>query len=112
MIVPLEKFVAFTLAPVLLLIWSTTPDLWTRLSLSAAYVGEEPSHLLVLLGNLPVCAHGLVATGGKVVKSLTSNDLALPSPSFDLAASPEDFATKVSPPLSYPAPKGRLFKLL
>ncbi|KAJ9085196.1 hypothetical protein DSO57_1016349 [Entomophthora muscae] len=67
-------------------------------SQSSLRSGSGLSNLLVLLGNLPGCAHGLVATGGKVIKSLTSDDLALPSPSFDLAAWPDDFAAQVSPP--------------
>ncbi|KAJ9080141.1 hypothetical protein DSO57_1028095, partial [Entomophthora muscae] len=64
-IAPFVKFVVFTLPPVLFLIWSTTPDLWNCLFLSTSYVGEDSSHLLLFLG-------------GKLVKSLTSNDLELP----------------------------------
>ncbi|KAJ9071745.1 hypothetical protein DSO57_1033955 [Entomophthora muscae] len=59
-------------------------------------MGEDPSHLLVLLGNLPCCAHGLVATEEKLVKSLTSDDLELSSPCSDFAVFPEVFVAKES----------------
>ncbi|KAJ9048026.1 hypothetical protein DSO57_1039100 [Entomophthora muscae] len=89
MIAPIFKFVVFTLAPIFLLIWSTTPDFWDHLSLSASYVGENPFHLLLFLGDLPGQAHGLAVAGGKVVKSLTINNLELPLPISELEVSPK-----------------------
>ncbi|KAJ9052953.1 hypothetical protein DSO57_1029032 [Entomophthora muscae] len=63
-----------------MLLWSTLPDLWSKISSSVQLVGEDPSSLL----NLP---SGLLFSGEAVVKSLTCNNLdsdvvdyALPAP--------------------------------
>ncbi|KAJ9087602.1 hypothetical protein DSO57_1031517, partial [Entomophthora muscae] len=53
MIFPIFKFVIFTLALVLLLIWSTSPELWGHISFSASLAEEDPSQFLSLLENLP-----------------------------------------------------------
>ncbi|KAJ9060353.1 hypothetical protein DSO57_1031723 [Entomophthora muscae] len=52
---------------------------------------------LLSLGNLPGQAHGLATEGGKVVQSLTSNDLEFPFPRSELVVSPKIFVSKVSP---------------
>ncbi|KAJ9063524.1 hypothetical protein DSO57_1000102 [Entomophthora muscae] len=41
MLVPIVKFVAFTLVPVLVMIWTTSPDLWSRISYSFQHVGTN-----------------------------------------------------------------------
>ncbi|KAJ9079885.1 hypothetical protein DSO57_1030816 [Entomophthora muscae] len=63
MILPALKFVVFSLAPFLLLLWSTSPDLWGKISLSARLSLGPPS--------------GLLFSGEAVVKSLTCDDLDL-----------------------------------
>ncbi|KAJ9084349.1 hypothetical protein DSO57_1025452 [Entomophthora muscae] len=70
-----------------------------RIEPAVLTVREDPSHLLLFLGDLADCAHGLVATGGKLVKSVIIDDLELLSPSSELAVSPEGFLAKVSSPL-------------
>ncbi|KAJ9049277.1 hypothetical protein DSO57_1026337 [Entomophthora muscae] len=75
MLVPLVKFVIFTLAPTLFLIWSTSPKLWTPISSSAYLADEDPSFLLYLLEFLPGKANGLLSTGEPLVCSLTCDDM-------------------------------------
>ncbi|KAJ9066098.1 hypothetical protein DSO57_1012943 [Entomophthora muscae] len=70
MILPAIKSVVFSLAPVSLLLWSTWPDLWVKISSAAQTVGEDPSSLL----NFP---SGLFLSGEAVMKSLTCDDLDL-----------------------------------
>ncbi|KAJ9075752.1 hypothetical protein DSO57_1032673 [Entomophthora muscae] len=70
-LVPLVKFVCFTLAPTLLLIWSTSPKLWTCLFSSAYLAGENLSQLLYLLNDLPGKANFLLSMGENLVCSLT-----------------------------------------
>ncbi|KAJ9089038.1 hypothetical protein DSO57_1016978 [Entomophthora muscae] len=70
MILPALKFVVFSLAPFLLLLWSTSPNLWKKISLSARLVGRDPSSLWDLHS-------GLLFSGEAVVKSLTCDDLDL-----------------------------------
>ncbi|KAJ9074007.1 hypothetical protein DSO57_1010564 [Entomophthora muscae] len=70
MILPVLKFVVFSLAPFLLLLWSTLPDLWSKITSSSWLVGKNPSSLL----NLP---NGLLFSGEAVVKSLTCDNLDL-----------------------------------
>ncbi|KAJ9061264.1 hypothetical protein DSO57_1022319 [Entomophthora muscae] len=57
------------------LVWSTSPELGLGISSSADLAGECPSHLMVLLDNLPGEAHGLISTGESLVFSLTCNDV-------------------------------------
>ncbi|KAJ9077410.1 hypothetical protein DSO57_1017032 [Entomophthora muscae] len=104
MFFPLLKFVAFALAPVLVIIWSTSPDFWGHLSSLASYVGEDLTHLLHLLEDLPGCAQDLVATGGNLVKSLTCDDPVFSFPNSDHAALPEAGAPMVSPLLEVELP--------
>ncbi|KAJ9085765.1 hypothetical protein DSO57_1010775 [Entomophthora muscae] len=68
MILPVLKFVVFSLAPFLLLLWTTSPNLWYFLSSCARLVRDNPSSLLHFPGELFV-------SGEAVVKSLTCNDL-------------------------------------
>ncbi|KAJ9062039.1 hypothetical protein DSO57_1014893 [Entomophthora muscae] len=68
MILPDLKFVVFSLAPFLLLLWSTSPDLWGKISLYDRLVGRDPSSLW----DLP---SGLLFSGEAVVKSLMCDDL-------------------------------------
>ncbi|KAJ9063178.1 hypothetical protein DSO57_1002911 [Entomophthora muscae] len=69
MILPVLKFVVF-FGPILLLLWSTLPDFWSKITSSAWLVGDNPSSLL----NLP---SGLLLSGEAVMKSLTCNNLDL-----------------------------------
>ncbi|KAJ9082212.1 hypothetical protein DSO57_1006325 [Entomophthora muscae] len=59
MLVPLVKFVVYTLAPALVLIWCTTPDLWGRISHSIHHVGAHPYQFMHLLENIPECCQKL-----------------------------------------------------
>ncbi|KAJ9076474.1 hypothetical protein DSO57_1025858 [Entomophthora muscae] len=70
MILPAIKFVGVSLVPFLLLLWSTLPDLWAKISSSAQLVGGDLSGLL----NFP---NGLLLSREDVVKSLTWYDLDL-----------------------------------
>ncbi|KAJ9081709.1 hypothetical protein DSO57_1011957 [Entomophthora muscae] len=70
MILPALKFVVFSLAPFLLLLWLTLPDLWSNITSSAQLVGDHPSSLL----NFP---SGLLLSGEAAVKSLMCDDLDL-----------------------------------
>ncbi|KAJ9082837.1 hypothetical protein DSO57_1000822 [Entomophthora muscae] len=90
MILPVIKFVAFSLAPFLLLLWSTSPDLWSKISSSVQLASEVPSSLLSLPGNL-------LYSGEAVVKSLTCDDLDLDDDDY---ASPAPVGKKV--PMSAP----------
>ncbi|KAJ9067610.1 hypothetical protein DSO57_1037406 [Entomophthora muscae] len=93
MIIPVIKFVVFSLAPFLLLLWLTSPDLWLCLSSSARLVCDNPSSCL----HLPA---SFLILGEALAKSLTCDNLdlstvdpallapgvekAFPSPSFQL----------------------------
>ncbi|KAJ9055794.1 hypothetical protein DSO57_1039515 [Entomophthora muscae] len=79
MLVPLVKFVAFTLAPALLMIWSTSPDLWGRIANSFLHVGSNPDQLLNMFEDIPAHTQGIYTTSENVVRSLTCNDLDLPT---------------------------------
>ncbi|KAJ9048042.1 hypothetical protein DSO57_1038974 [Entomophthora muscae] len=72
-------------------------DLWGCLSSSASNVGEDLSHLLHLLEDLPGHAQDLVATGGNLVKSLTCDDLVFSSPYSDHVV-PSEAGAPVDPP--------------
>ncbi|KAJ9048535.1 hypothetical protein DSO57_1034203 [Entomophthora muscae] len=81
MILPVIKFAVFTLAPFLLLLWSTSPNLWLRLFSSACLVNDDLSSLLLFPSDI-------LTSREAIVKSLTCNDLdlhstesILPSPS-------------------------------
>ncbi|KAJ9090373.1 hypothetical protein DSO57_1003109 [Entomophthora muscae] len=91
MILPVIKFVVFLLAPFLLLLWSTSPDLWSRLSSSAQLASAAPSSLLILPGSL-------LYSGEAVVKSLTCDDLDLEVLNHASSA-PASEEVPMSPPL-------------
>ncbi|KAJ9050412.1 hypothetical protein DSO57_1014635 [Entomophthora muscae] len=82
MILPALKFVVFSLALFLLLLWTTSPDLWGKISLSARLVDRDPSSLW----DLP---SGLLFSGEAVVKSLMCNDLDLDTADHTLSVSEE-----------------------
>ncbi|KAJ9056478.1 hypothetical protein DSO57_1032658, partial [Entomophthora muscae] len=77
MLVPILKFVVFTLLPALLFIWSTSLDLWERISSSVLIVSNNPSHLLYLAEDLPGRAQDFITSSEHLVKSLTCDDLDL-----------------------------------
>ncbi|KAJ9062359.1 hypothetical protein DSO57_1011708 [Entomophthora muscae] len=62
MLASLTKFVVFTLAPILVMIWTTIPDLWDLISFSLHHVGDNPDHFLNLFANVPGCSQDLLAT--------------------------------------------------
>ncbi|KAJ9083753.1 hypothetical protein DSO57_1031566 [Entomophthora muscae] len=68
MILPVLKFVVFSLGPFLLLLWTTSPDLWACLSSFTCLAGNNPYSLL----HLPT---ELFTSGKDVVKSLTCDNL-------------------------------------
>ncbi|KAJ9061904.1 hypothetical protein DSO57_1016138 [Entomophthora muscae] len=88
MLVPFAKFVVFTLAPALVMIWCTTPDLWGRISHSFHHVGANSDQLLHTFGDLPGRAQDILTTSKNVVRSLTCDDLELVSPDPSPSASP------------------------
>ncbi|KAJ9076552.1 hypothetical protein DSO57_1025064 [Entomophthora muscae] len=92
MILPVLKFVVFSLALFLLLLWLTLPDLWSKITSSAQLVGDHPSSLL----NFP---SGLLLSGEAVVKSLTCDDLDLNIVDYILPSTKGD-KTSVPPPFS------------
>ncbi|KAJ9050399.1 hypothetical protein DSO57_1014623 [Entomophthora muscae] len=92
MLLPVIKFVVFSLAPFLLLLWSTSPDLWFCLSSSGRLVGDNPSSLL----HLPT---SFLISGEALVKSLTCDNLDLSSADPALLAPVVDVRIDNSPPL-------------
>ncbi|KAJ9062750.1 hypothetical protein DSO57_1007409 [Entomophthora muscae] len=100
MILPVLKFVMFPLAPLIILLWTTAPDLWLPFSTSSCLVGNNPSSFLHLPGELLVL-------GEKIVKSLTCDNLefsvedyAVPAPALEVVlASPVLSLDKENPAL-------------
>ncbi|KAJ9058481.1 hypothetical protein DSO57_1011857 [Entomophthora muscae] len=90
MILPALKFVAFSLAPFLLLLWSTSPDLWGKISSLACLVGSNPASLW----DLP---SSLLFSREVVVKSLTCDNLDLDVVELALPSSEE--VVPPTPPL-------------
>ncbi|KAJ9054151.1 hypothetical protein DSO57_1017626 [Entomophthora muscae] len=86
MLLPLLRSVAFTLAPVLVLIWSTFPDLLRWIASSAYQIGDNPSKLFHLWENLPSQVQGLLVGDENVVKSLTCDNIDLFSSELVLKA--------------------------
>ncbi|KAJ9063209.1 hypothetical protein DSO57_1002507 [Entomophthora muscae] len=74
------------MAPTLLLIWSTSPELWDQISFSAYLAGENPSQKMYLLDDLPGKANVLLFTGENLVHTLTCNNVKYVMPT-DLSAS-------------------------
>ncbi|KAJ9080930.1 hypothetical protein DSO57_1019739 [Entomophthora muscae] len=77
MLVPFVKFVVYTLAPALVLIWCTTQDLWGFISHSIHHVGANPYQFINLLENFPKRAQDIFATSENVVRSMTCDNLEL-----------------------------------
>ncbi|KAJ9081001.1 hypothetical protein DSO57_1019067 [Entomophthora muscae] len=90
MILPVLKFVVFFLAPFFLLIWTTSPDLWSHIFSSACLVGDNTSSLLQL-------PSGLLISGEALVKILTCNDLDLHASDHTLLAPVIEEASASSP---------------
>ncbi|KAJ9060329.1 hypothetical protein DSO57_1031928 [Entomophthora muscae] len=109
---PSSQFVIFSLAPVLVFICTTSPNLWHCLSSSAHKVGDGPSRLLHLLDDLLGQTSNFLSSEEILVKSLivvlprcelrcspTKEPLVAPSPQLaeeipDLCKSPEDGLTR------------------
>ncbi|KAJ9081031.1 hypothetical protein DSO57_1018810 [Entomophthora muscae] len=75
MLEPLAKFVVYTLAPALVMIWCTTPDLWGCISHSFHHVGANPDQFMHILETIPGRAQDILATIENVIRRLTCNDL-------------------------------------
>ncbi|KAJ9053993.1 hypothetical protein DSO57_1019009 [Entomophthora muscae] len=84
MIFPAVKFVVFSLAPFLLLLWSTFPYLRGKFPCLPGFLWDLPSSLLF--------------SGEAVLKSLTCNDLDLDTVDHTLLASKRDVSP--TPPLT------------
>ncbi|KAJ9079995.1 hypothetical protein DSO57_1029737 [Entomophthora muscae] len=104
MILPIIKFAVFTLAPCLILLWTTAPDLWSQFSASTCLVGDNPYSPLRLPGKLLVL-------GETIVKSLTCDDLELsaadftvPTPTLGVASMPTTLGLDKGPPVPLLAP--------
>ncbi|KAJ9071419.1 hypothetical protein DSO57_1037123 [Entomophthora muscae] len=96
MLVPLSKFVVYTLVPALVMIWCTTPDLWGRISHTLCCVGADPGQFMLLLEDIPGRAQDILATSENVVRSLTCDDLKL------TALNPAPLVTPNPTPLPFP----------
>ncbi|KAJ9073302.1 hypothetical protein DSO57_1018017 [Entomophthora muscae] len=90
MILPALKFVVFSLALFLLLLWYTSPDLWGKISSSAHLVGSNPASLW----DLP---SSLLFSREAVVKSLMCDNLDLDV--VELALSSSEEVVPPTPPL-------------
>ncbi|KAJ9054088.1 hypothetical protein DSO57_1018214 [Entomophthora muscae] len=69
------KFVAFTLAPALMMIWTTSPDLWSHVSHSFHHVGSNPSRFVHMFEDLPGRDQDILVTSENIVRSLICDDL-------------------------------------
>ncbi|KAJ9077785.1 hypothetical protein DSO57_1013431 [Entomophthora muscae] len=96
MLVPLIKFVVYTLAPALVLIWCTTPDLWGCISHHIHHVGANLDQYMHLLENIPRRAQDIFATSENVVRSLTCDNLKL--------SALNSFPPMTPSPASFPSP--------
>ncbi|KAJ9062138.1 hypothetical protein DSO57_1013831 [Entomophthora muscae] len=86
MLLPLAKFIIFTLAHTLFLIWSISPELWSQIFSSVYLVGKNPCQLLYFLDNLPEKANSLLSTGENLVQSLTCDNIEFALPTEVLAS--------------------------
>ncbi|KAJ9071944.1 hypothetical protein DSO57_1032231 [Entomophthora muscae] len=98
MLVPLLKFATFPLAPVLVIIWTTFPDLWAQISSSVHYVGDNYTHFMQLFEDIPGRAQDLLVSRKKLVKSLTCDNLKLFH--LDPVSLPPSKVNSPIPPLS------------
>ncbi|KAJ9053373.1 hypothetical protein DSO57_1024762 [Entomophthora muscae] len=85
MILPIIKFAVFTLAPCLILLWTTAPDLWSQFSASARLVGDNPYSLL----RLP---------------ELSTADFTMPALTLEVASMPTTLGLDKGPPVPLLAP--------
>ncbi|KAJ9063106.1 hypothetical protein DSO57_1003635 [Entomophthora muscae] len=69
------KFLVFTLALTLMLIWSTLPELWVHVFSLVQLVRENLGQLLYLLDDLSDSVHFLLSTEKNLVKRLTCDNL-------------------------------------
>ncbi|KAJ9053955.1 hypothetical protein DSO57_1019306 [Entomophthora muscae] len=88
MLVPLVKFVAFTLEPALVMIWSTSPDLWSWITHYFHYIGANPNQFMYTFEDIPGWAPDMLIISENIVRSLTCDDLEFPTPELALSASP------------------------
>ncbi|KAJ9069454.1 hypothetical protein DSO57_1018374 [Entomophthora muscae] len=79
MLVPLAKFVVFTLAPALVMIWSTSPDLWGNISHSFHSIGANPNQFLHIFEDIPRRAQYILTTNENIVRCLVCDELEFPA---------------------------------
>ncbi|KAJ9076472.1 hypothetical protein DSO57_1025855 [Entomophthora muscae] len=91
MILPALKFVVFSLTPFLLLLWITSSNLWDQISSSVCLMGDNPSTLLHLPGELFI-------SGEAVVKSLACDDLGLYVDDYAISAPSLEELLATTPP--------------
>ncbi|KAJ9075896.1 hypothetical protein DSO57_1031307 [Entomophthora muscae] len=92
MILPALKFVVFSLAPFVMLLWTSFLVLWSYISSLVHLVSDDPSSLL----HLP---SGFLISGEALVRSLTCNNLDLYSQdSAFLAPFTEEISVALPPP--------------
>ncbi|KAJ9050492.1 hypothetical protein DSO57_1013946 [Entomophthora muscae] len=75
------------------------PDLWGQISSLAHYVRDNLTQFLQLFEDLSKCAQYLLVTSKNIVKSLTCDNLELPSPDSDLTNLVEGDASVRFPPM-------------
>ncbi|KAJ9082402.1 hypothetical protein DSO57_1004971 [Entomophthora muscae] len=75
MLIPIFKFVIFSVSLVLLFIWSNSPDLWVQISSSVLRASNNSSNLLYFVEDLPGRVHELLIYSEHLVKSLTCDNL-------------------------------------
>ncbi|KAJ9079518.1 hypothetical protein DSO57_1034659 [Entomophthora muscae] len=92
MLVSFLKFMACTLASALVMIWTTSPDLWSCVSHTFHHVGSNPSQFEHMFENLLGQAQNILVISENVVRSLTCDDLKLSAletvPSMPLSLAP------------------------
>ncbi|KAJ9056957.1 hypothetical protein DSO57_1027062 [Entomophthora muscae] len=86
MLLSFAKFIIFTLAHTLFLIWSISPEPWTQIFSSVYLVGKNPCQLLYFLDDLPEKANSLLSTGENSVHSLTCDNVEFALPTEVLAS--------------------------
>ncbi|KAJ9057960.1 hypothetical protein DSO57_1017611 [Entomophthora muscae] len=81
----------FTCAPFVMLLWTTSPNLWAHISSSVSLMGDNPSILLHLPGELFI-------SGEAVVKSLACDDLDLYVNDYTIPAPSSEKLLATNPP--------------
>ncbi|KAJ9081891.1 hypothetical protein DSO57_1010101 [Entomophthora muscae] len=77
MLVSLLNFVTFTLAPALVMIWTTSPELQRHISYSFYHVGSNPTQFMHMFKDIPGCSQDILVTSENLARSLICNDLEL-----------------------------------